>query len=683
MSFTKANFRKNWKSYIQVKPESSYPQVVNDNINLLNVTNDLKAVPFGSYIYRLQKYPGDIDLVEEVKDTSSEKQAVEKFSKKMKKIVQKVITAKQHYYSEIKAGLDNRYDINVGDLNDGIFHINPQLGIIVGKMIDKKLFNDDEANLLLKILIKKHNGFQLNGDDFDVAFNVFRNRRILRWSVKEIKRGYKILGRKKKTFQEALKEKTGIKIDTITLVNGRFVEITNFYFLGYTDEDGEIHFINLDPKITHNISVALPREIEKLYYSNFYYSPFKMMKRLFSLARHNRDVDTLEKIVGFMSSNTSLLYQIRSELESISLLFALYKHPSPTAIRSQLEEMKNRLSTVIQIPQETLEKYYNPIIDDIIINTNPSDRIEIISGLSKTIKKRINSETIIFMNNIGLNPPVAYLNQDVNDPTYDRNIVRRPDENPIDPYRVVSEYSLDKNYDPNEVHSNRDLFIDDEDNIAAGSIATKAFQYLANRYRKSNCNGKARQLYDGEINLGCHNFTGPGTRIDIPSVLNYPPYNDIDNCSRLHDIAYGKADLEKNLTKKREIIRRADEVAIKCYNQFPNESGYFAAKSGINGKMSLENVFPIVIRSLAPGYSGKGCDTCGGGCNMCDGNCTSCGGLSYYGLPFLGSGLTEAEITALQAERNALYETHLEDTEGLGDQIKNQIQQLLREQISN
>lgn len=135
-------------------------------------------------------------------------------------------------------------------------------------------------------------------------------------------------------------------------------------------------------------------------------------------------------------------------------------------------------------------------------------------------------------------------------------------------------------------------------------LPKKAFQLAANAYRKRFCNGKARPLEYNEISYGCHSFTGPGTRID--KYRDYPPYNNIDACSRLHDIAYSEADKEKDKKKKADIIRKADIEAIKCYDKYPNENGYLAAKLGINGKMKLEDVFPIVLRSIAPNYSGRG-----------------------------------------------------------------------------
>lgn len=125
------------------------------------------------------------------------------------------------------------------------------------------------------------------------------------------------------------------------------------------------------------------------------------------------------------------------------------------------------------------------------------------------------------------------------------------------------------------------------------------YQKVANLYRKLACKGKARQLYDSEYHYGCHNFTGPGTRIDLPDVLNYAPYNNIDGCSKQHDIDY------LNAHNNPEGIRQADEKVINCYNKYPKDNGYNIAKLGINAKMKLEDALPQLMKSVAPSYFGK------------------------------------------------------------------------------
>lgn len=136
--------------------------------------------------------------------------------------------------------------------------------------------------------------------------------------------------------------------------------------------------------------------------------------------------------------------------------------------------------------------------------------------------------------------------------------------------------------------------------LTGASIIGAIGKKVANTYRRINCNGKARDLYEGELHYGCHNFTGPGTRMDLPEVRNFAPYNNIDACSRQHDIEYGNAGTGSDRPKK---IREADERAIKCYDQYPDENGYLPARLGISGKMVAENYIPG-IKNITGKYYG-------------------------------------------------------------------------------
>ncbi len=125
------------------------------------------------------------------------------------------------------------------------------------------------------------------------------------------------------------------------------------------------------------------------------------------------------------------------------------------------------------------------------------------------------------------------------------------------------------------------------------------YQVAANLYRKTACDSKARPLLDGEKHYGCHNYSGPGTRIDLPEVRNFKPYNNIDACSRQHDIDYF------NSNKDPKKIKEADEKVLQCYDKYPNENGYKIAKLGIKSKTKLENTFSKSMKSIIGKYYGS------------------------------------------------------------------------------
>lgn len=138
-------------------------------------------------------------------------------------------------------------------------------------------------------------------------------------------------------------------------------------------------------------------------------------------------------------------------------------------------------------------------------------------------------------------------------------------------------------------------------------ISKVAFKKASNIYRASNCDGKSRPLELGEIHVPCHNFTGPGTKMNIPKVYNFPAYNEIDQCSKIHDQEYNKIFKMPLGPAREKAIRVSDEKVLKCYDKYPNVQGYTLAKAGIKGKMAAENYLPEeIVKSIAGGYYGAG-----------------------------------------------------------------------------
>jgi hypothetical protein len=111
-----------------------------------------------------------------------------------------------------------------------------------------------------------------------------------------------------------------------------------------------------------------------------------------------------------------------------------------------------------------------------------------------------------------------------------------------------------------------------------------SFQTIANAFRAKN--PASRPLEPGEFHYGFHNYTGPGTRIDLHP--NTPPINHIDKASMDHDYDYGDAAKIKDPTARARAVHEADMKAIKEYNKYPKEDGYKPAVLGIAGKWGAE-----------------------------------------------------------------------------------------------
>jgi len=136
------------------------------------------------------------------------------------------------------------------------------------------------------------------------------------------------------------------------------------------------------------------------------------------------------------------------------------------------------------------------------------------------------------------------------------------------------------------------------------SNAKKLFKPAANLYRGTMCDGKARSLEDGEYHWKCHNFTGPGTVL-TDKTRNVKPYNDIDNCSKIHDLEYERINNSKMSKEEKSLaVQKADQDAIDCYDKYPSEDGYLPAKAGIKGKLSVDQLLSSVLGKPSTVYGG-------------------------------------------------------------------------------
>ena len=436
--------KKDYKRFIATKNINLLPERAKEEIKLLQIGHEPSDVPnvYGSYRLKIQQYPGDIDLLENYARHRSKREVLIAFEKDFRKLVHNILAKKLHYYSEIKVGLDDRYDIDIGKLNNGVYLPNKNLIYKVNDLYYKKLLARKDYDILSSILSNNI----LNANDYDVVSFILREYKILRWSAEEILNGRKRVIGKTISLMEALQAESLVKIDEITFIQEKIYEITNIYLLSYFDEHSG-KMIPLNPIV--DISLTLSQDAEKLYYSNMWYNPFKALKRIYALcmlSTHNNDppyMAILQKLFQFISSNTSLLYQIKSELDTIILLCKKIKVPPMASIRNQLIKIESNLSTIIDVSDAFYENLYSMFEKAIHINRREA-YIKILKDISSIIKNQINYNTILYLNKIGLNPFPSFLLPPNH--KYDRNIVRRPESIPADPLEKYEHFQSTKMY---------------------------------------------------------------------------------------------------------------------------------------------------------------------------------------------------------------------------------------------
>jgi len=544
-------FEKDFDKVTAIKPESSILSSIKNIIKIIT-GNSKSIIPFGSWTYRSQQFPSDVDLISIEEKCCSKEEATKKFVKRIQNIVKKINDTKGVYLGDIKAGIDHVFKVDIGQIiydnlgNATIINYDPE--IIRGFIMEwskLKLITTKEKNEILKLVTKK-----ISQESFEKLYEMLREKWLLRWSSDEILKGVKILpGNRKYTLGEAINDPTMTKIDVWTQISGRYIEFSNVLTLYMVDEKGNYKLLNFD-NADVDIVEALKYEIQKYAFSIKDLKLFKMVKRMWSIARMTGDEEMVFKLTELMQSDFGRLSQIISELETVMLMLEGIKNPPIKSIKKQIESWKYKLSNVYELDVDV--ESINKILDLVLarkMNTKKDKEyvVKVLKQLKTDLSKISNDNLYVVLQNIGLIP-------------------------------------IPTNYLPNS------------------KKGSGLYQTAANIYRRNFCNGKARPLLDGELHPKCWNFCGPGTRIDLDEVKNYPPYNQIDNVCRTHDLDYYHA---KDSPDKQQLIRAADIKMLKDIEPYKKESGYNIAKAAISSKIKAEDLFPNAASRLFPEHAGR------------------------------------------------------------------------------
>lgn len=382
------------KQVTELIDKEAYPMDVINTIKILSLNKDEPAHIFGSYNYKRQQFAGDVDLVETDTEATNIEEAVNNLEKKLMDIFKKISTTPGYYFSEFKAGVDNRYDINVGKLQNGKFTRSNPVEFMQKIMILSNTGLIDKKDIDKLFTIYNKNSNDVTSDDYDIAFSILRNYRIIRWTLAELLEGKKKLrGNKIITLNEALYYNSPIKIDLVAYINNKFVEVTNFIVF-VLEKDGQQIVLNDKQNVltdlkTHMID-GLQNEIDKVFFSTMFFNPFKGIKRLWSLARQYGDTVMINFLNPIISGEISRLYQKKGDIDTIINVYEIYGDSSPfEQMIVELDNMKIELDRIIEFDIKQIALDFSNIV-------NLSEKGEItfpilIHGL-EIMKRRINEE---------------------------------------------------------------------------------------------------------------------------------------------------------------------------------------------------------------------------------------------------------------------------------------------------
>ena len=331
-------------------------------------------------------------------------------AKYMKEVVQRIQKIKGFYVGDIKAGIDTRYQINIGNFKDNVnYYYNPkQIKQDLIKLYNEKLLTKSEYEKIMKLVIDKPT---MKPKEFHDLYMALRKYFIIRWKPEEIIKGYKILpGNKKILLKDAINQKSIVKIDMWAPFQGKYIEVTNFYIVyEFSSKTNPVDIINLPSDFFDTFQETLKRNIEELFQFDFIAKPFKVVKRMYALARVMKDFKVIDKILPLLRSDLGSLYEANSQIETIKNMLENIPKPPIEFLIKQIDNLKQKFSYISQLePKEWNEDKYDTIVNVIVKNWKKMTKEQLIQTLeqiSKDFSKIISEDTIKYLIAVNLLPP--------------------------------------------------------------------------------------------------------------------------------------------------------------------------------------------------------------------------------------------------------------------------------------
>lgn len=397
-----------FKQLAATRPPESYPGKVKDEIDLITFDSRTHML-IGSYTYAIQKFPGDIDVRELILN-QTKPLLINRFKEGLQEIVKNIQAERNNYFMEVKAGFDDRFNFPLGIFaSDGFVHRDTDLLDNIKELHDKKLITPKDYKLLNHLAFNSPFSY----DKYEMIVETLKKYKILRWTAKEILKGKKRLPQGKvKKLEDAIVDPTALNIEVVALVNGRFIDISNFFLLGVKNNKGKLKAINFDKEIIENPNETLIDVLKKaiftLSFSKLNYSPFKMAKRMWSLARITKDKRMMDRLLGLINSDVSFVSQIKTDVEDIKKIIANVTAYPKAAIIAELDFIKERVSKILDLPEIDAIRMYK-LLDNLKKNVASSGKrnrmIDRLEEIKDYFKMYVDKHAEEYLKKAGLLPP--------------------------------------------------------------------------------------------------------------------------------------------------------------------------------------------------------------------------------------------------------------------------------------
>ena len=342
---------------LEKKPNNNYKFNIIKNIELISFNNLTPSI-LGSSSLKSSLYNSDYDLFSRIKYNSFS-EAKEKIPYYFKKIVERLNSNPKIFFMDFKAGFD------------------PKLYQTLNNIKNIKLFYKKNKRYLTEEQNKEINKI----NNLDELKEYTRSIYTLRWSIDNLKKGYKILSKNRKiSFIEAITGyKSVIKIDILSFIDSELVEMSNLFEFYIGNE-------SLNISKDSNILIGIKEDIKNYWEDN---KKIKALKRLFSIAKITKQYKLVKQLIKIFNSNLGLLYKTNNDLKNIIDLIE-------NGNKEKLIKNKYNINNFIQILKQRLSNIYEfEFSNSYFKDLDKITKIKTLKGKIKSLEKIVNEFTKI------------------------------------------------------------------------------------------------------------------------------------------------------------------------------------------------------------------------------------------------------------------------------------------------
>lgn len=358
------------RSVLNQREISDYPENVIEIIR--KVTGKMETLPVGTFKYKVFKYPSDIDLFEQLSECCTFNESKLKAASIIQ-YIGKTIAESNHtdmIFSDFKAGYDSRFKVYTGIINKEISDYNPVLiRRDIANLHESQLLTDIEYNCLCKLVKDSP-----NIDDIIKLNEALREYWLIRWTLCDLLRGYKLLrGNYKLYLDTALTQGSIVKLDAIAKLdigeNSRYIEVSNFFLIIQRDKTGKQKILSEE---LGDYGQSLLHDVYKYYNTN----KLKSIKRLWMYLAFKNAVCDLNIFTPLFNSDIAIYSQIMGDIDTAIILLKSNFTYDTMYLQNTINKRLSQLNGVCtktpigQITTDQLTEIRNCLQD--IINTMTS-----------------------------------------------------------------------------------------------------------------------------------------------------------------------------------------------------------------------------------------------------------------------------------------------------------------------